>query len=69
MAAREGTRPAIDYGADVDLTEGWLNLKYECCPCLGRADRNTRIGYDQFDSAGSYNPYTMNLCTQCNGCS
>ncbi len=61
------TAPPVDYGADVDLTEGWLNLEYECCPCLGRGVQ--RIGYDQFNMAGSYNPYTMNLCTQCEGCS
>ena len=65
------TRPAEDHGADVVLTEpdefgGWLNTKYECCPCLGRG--KTRIGYDQFDHNGYYNPYTMNLCRPCGRC-
>lgn len=65
------TRPEQDYNADVVLTEpdeygGWLNTKYECCPCLGRGSR--RIGYDQFEHNGYYNPYTMNLCRTCGGC-
>jgi len=60
------TRPEKDYGADIELPgEGFLGIKYECCPCLGRGAQ--RIGYDQYDSAGSYNPYTMNLCKSC-GC-
>lgn len=66
------TRPDVDgFKADVVLTEpdeygGWLNTAYECCPCLGRGSK--RIGYDQFEHNGYYNPYTMNLCRMCAGC-
>jgi len=67
------TRPSDDHNADVVLTEpdengGWLNTVYECCPCLGRTATNSRIGYDQFEHNGYYNPYTMNLCRPCGGC-
>jgi len=67
------TRPSEDNNADVVLTEpdeygGWLNTVYECCPCLGRTATNSRIGYDQFEHNGYYNPYTMNLCRPCGGC-
>ena len=67
------TRPSEDHNADAVLTEpdeygGWLNTVYECCPCLGRTATNSRIGYDQFENNGYYNPYTMNLCRPCGGC-
>jgi hypothetical protein len=66
------TRPDDVYKADVVLTEpdeygGWLNTNSnECCPCLGKGSR--RIGYDQFEHNGYYNPYTMNLCRPCGAC-
>uniref|UniRef100_A0A7S0EI18 Uncharacterized protein n=1 Tax=Hanusia phi TaxID=3032 RepID=A0A7S0EI18_9CRYP len=60
------TRPEEDDMADVPLPpRDWLNMQYECCPCLGQGSR--RIGYDQFENSGFYNPYTMNLCHNC-GC-
>ena len=70
--AKIGGSYGKDYKADVVLTEpdeygGWMNVQYECCPCLGKGSR--RIGYDQFEHNGYYNPYTMNLCRVCAGCS
>eukprot|EP00285_Hemiselmis_virescens_P013623 CAMPEP_0173392498 /NCGR_PEP_ID=MMETSP1356-20130122/19877_1 /TAXON_ID=77927 ORGANISM="Hemiselmis virescens, Strain PCC157" /NCGR_SAMPLE_ID=MMETSP1356 /ASSEMBLY_ACC=CAM_ASM_000847 /LENGTH=314 /DNA_ID=CAMNT_0014350309 /DNA_START=6 /DNA_END=947 /DNA_ORIENTATION=+ len=64
------TRPAVDYGGDIVLTDGWLNEQTSdekaCCPCLGKGVK--RINYDDYPGAGSYNPYVMEMCKVCAGC-
>mmetsp|Transcript_19285 Transcript_19285/g.46929 ORF Transcript_19285/g.46929 Transcript_19285/m.46929 type:complete len:332 (+) Transcript_19285:15-1010(+) len=64
------TRPSVDYGGDLVLTDGWLNEptsdEKACCPCLGKGVK--RINYDDYPGAGQYNPYTMEVCKVCAGC-
>lgn len=55
-------RPSVDYGADIDLTKGWLGEKdpKPCCPCRGKGAR--LINYGDYPGGGFYNTYTMELC-------
>lgn len=55
-------RPAVDFGADIDLTKGWLGEKdpKPCCPCRGKGAR--LINYGDYPGGGFYNTYTMELC-------
>lgn len=62
------TRPKEDHGGDIVLTKGWLGEPdpYPCCPCLGKGVRT--INYADYTMAGTYNPYTMELCQLCDSC-